>query len=157
MNKCPSCPLRVPVISQRLAKRVLSRVPEPARTQVKMRALEWLVENHPGLELYQGLTGHYTEDDKDVIALETLAVSNLPCPMWEFGRAECVLGGLGPHYNEVEEQNVPPYLWLPTAVSVEWAHDEFKALVASGYVADAKVALLSRNTMFLSKQVLTRA
>lgn len=149
MKHCPGCP-GVPVVSKALATRVLSRVPRELRPQALQRAMEWLTRQHEGITLYLGIHGRpYTNIEKDAIAVETSAVSSLPCPFVLEGG--CIIGGLGPHYNRVEEMKKPPYGWLPTFVALTWDTEGYRGLVKAQSIADAKVCELTRNEGFLSK------
>lgn len=147
LKRCPGCP-QVPVVSEKLARTVLKRVAE--RGKPLIAALQWLVQPHEGLEVYLGVVGReYTQEERDAIAVETQAAAALPCPFQEDG--QCMIGGLGPHYNRVEETGQAPYGWLPTLVAREWAIDDFRGFVRSRQVADVKVALMNRNEGFLSR------
>lgn len=149
MSRCPNCP-QVPVVSVILASRVLKRVPEVERIAAAQAAFQWLTERHAGISIYAGINGRrYTGEEKDAIALDTQAVAETPCPF--LTGSGCMISGLGPHYNNIEETGKAPYGWLPALVSREWALNEYRILVKAGRIADAKIALLTRNEGFVSK------
>ncbi len=140
----------VPVISAFRAVKILALIPKERRQQILQAAMAWLTERHEGIESYNGIVSRkYTNQEKDTIAVDTAAVAGLSCPFMTIDG--CLLGGLGPHYNRAEETGKQPYLFLPMAVAREWAREDIKELVSRGYVADAKVAFLTRNEAFLSK------
>jgi hypothetical protein len=147
---CPGCPI-VPVVSKQLATTVLARKPKPIKERCLVRALGWLTERHEGLEMYAGICGRpYTNDEKNAIAVDTGAVSGLSCPLYE--PDGCVLGGLGPHYNPHEEAlRGQPYAFLPAVIAKTYDHDGLYTLIRRGVIADAKVALLTRNKAFIYK------
>jgi len=148
--RCPGCPT-VPVVSRKLGTKVLVRKPEKAKERCLVRAMAWLTERHEGIEVYAGICGRpYTNDEKNAIATETGAVSGLPCPLLEGD--ECVLGGLGPRYNPHEEAlRGQPYAFLPAVIAKTYDADGLYALIRRGVIADAKVALLTRNKAFIYK------
>jgi len=149
-NRCPGCPT-VPVVSKELGTRVLGRKSQGIRERCLVRAMAWLTERHEGLDVYAGICGRpYTNDEKNAIATETGAVSGLPCPLLEGDH--CVLGGLGPHYNPYEESlRGQPYAFLPAVIAKDYDPDGLYALIRRGVIADAKVALLTRNKAFIYK------
>lgn len=149
MNRCPNCP-QVPVVSLSLANAVLKHIPEVERIPAVQAAFQWLTARHEGLSLYVGINGrYYTREEKDAIALETQAVAETPCPF--FASSGCMIHGLGPHYNRIEETGKAAYSWLPTLMARGWALDEYRVLVKAKAIADAKIALLTRNEGFVSK------
>ena len=150
MNDCPGCPV-VPVVSKRLAMAVLAKKPPQVKEQCLVRAMQWLTERHEGIDMYEGICGRpYTNDERNTVALDTGAVSGLSCPFYE--PDNCVLGGLGSHYNPHEESlRGQPYGWLPTLVAVAYDPDGYRELVQRQAVADAKVTLLARNKAFVYK------
>ena len=146
---CLGCP-QVPVVSVVLAHHRLQRLSESERQAAAAKALEWLLTRHEGVETYAGIHGRpYTDEEKDALAVETQAVAGTPCPF--FAESGCIIGGLGPHYNRVEETGKAPYGWLPTLVARECDLGGYKHLVVAKEIADVKVALLTRNEGFLSK------
>lgn len=151
MPKCPGCPT-VPVVSRELGAKVLARKSQKVKQECLIRAMSWLTERHEGLSIYAGICAserNYTNDEKNAIATETGTVSGLPCPLLEGN--ECVLGGLGPHYNPHEEFFRKPYAWLPAVIAKACDADGLYALMRRGQIADAKVALLTRNKAFVYK------
>lgn len=149
MTMCPGCPT-VPVVSKELGTKVLARKPQKTQERCLVRAMAWLMERHEGLAIYAGICGRpYTNDEKNAIATETGAVSGLPCPLLD-GEG-CVLGGLGPHYNSHEEFFRRPYAFLPAVIAKTYDPDGLYALMRRGVIADAKVALLTRNKAFVYK------
>lgn len=151
MDRCPGCPT-VPVVSRELGAKVLARKPQKVKEQCLLRAMAWLTERHEGLDLYLGVCAadrNYTNDEKNAIATETGTVSGLPCPLLE--ARECVLGGLGPHYNPHEEFFRKPYAWLPAVIAKACDPEGLYTLMRRGAIADAKVALLERNKAFVYK------
>lgn len=145
MSRCPNCPT-VPVVSWRLAQRVLANVPLGQRPGLAVAALEWLTARHEGLNLFEGINGRpYEEFERDLIALEVGIVENLPCPFWRAN--DCLLGGLGEHFNYTEEAGKPPYGWLPALVATFYDRNTYRELVKRGAVADAKIALVTRNEL----------
>ena len=150
MSRCPNCPT-VPVVSDQLAERIVQGWPEELRGRAIRLAIEWLTTRHPGLSLYEGISGRpYSREEKDRIAVETAAVAALPCPFHSEGG--CAIGSLGPDFNRVEETAKAPYGWLPTLVARWCDRDGYRGLVRARAVADAKVALLTRNEYFLSPE-----
>jgi hypothetical protein len=149
-GKCPGCPT-VPVVSRELGAKVLARKSQKTKEQCLVRAMAWLTERHEGIGIYAGICGRpYTNDEKNAIATETGAVSGLPCPFLEGD--QCVLGGLGPHYNPHEEGlRGQPYAFLPAVIAKTYDPDGLYALMRHGVIADAKVALLTRNKAFVYK------
>lgn len=141
---CESCPNSVPVVSQRVADYVVTHLPPALRHRAAVAALEWLTARHAGLELYVGINGrHYTATEKRAIAHEIAAVAGLPCP-FKVGES-CLLGGLGPLYRTFYEAHRPPYGWLPTQIARLLDGRTYRELVRRGAIADAKVALVTRN------------
>lgn len=151
---CPNCPNEVPVVSEKLAKQIVSRLDKQQRIAAELAALQWLVTRHEGLSIYWGIHGRpYTHFEQDAIALETAATSVLPCPFYEVPQG-CILWGLGSYFNRVSETGHKHYGWLPTMVARLLCRDTFLDLVAHQQVADVKVAFLSRNEFFMSKELI---
>jgi len=143
---CASCPSPTPVVSLGLSRRVVESVPEEHRLRLFIKALEWLVTRHEGLTVYLGVNGRpYTQEERVAIAKETQAVRVLPCPFME--GETCLLDRL-PLYEFGDEVQKPPYLFLPTAVAKLIDEETLREVVRRKEVADAKVALLSRNEAF---------
>ena len=150
---CPNCP-QVPVVSERLAQRILTgHLTMQRRQAILTAAMVWLLEPHHGLTVHAGVAGRdYVDEEKKAISLETAAASELPCPFFSSGsKSQCLLGGLGRHYNRAEEFNSAPYAWLPTWVARYWAHDEARAYTARGLIADVKACTLARNEIFFAR------
>lgn len=148
-NRCPGCPT-VPVVSKELGTKVLARKPQKTQEQCLVRAMAWLTERHEGIEMYAGICGRpYTSAERNAIAVDTGAVSGLSCPLYE--PDGCVLEGLGPHYNAHEEGLRHPYVFLPAVIAKTYDPDGLYALIRRGVIADAKVALLTRNKAFIYK------
>ena len=144
---CSGCPTNVPVVSQELACHLVVLMPLDKRTRVAVKAMEWLVERHEGLSLYEGVNGRqYTTEERNAIALETPVVAALPCPFYapdKLGR--CVVGGLGKRYNSRDELGKAPYGFLPAMLMRMIDRPGYRTLVQSRTVADAKVAMVTRN------------
>ncbi len=151
---CPSCPGPVPVISQSLAAQVIGKIPELQRPAILIATFEWLTRKDQGLTIYEGIIGRpYTNKEKDTIALEHGIVAELPCPYHT--PDGCMLGGLGPHYNRIEETAKAPYGWLPTLVAKFLDRATLKDLARRRQIADAKISLLTRNEGFLTREMLS--
>ncbi len=147
---CPDCPT-VPVVSQRLADVVTKRLPVSRQAAVLIAAMAWLVERHVGLTLYEGINGRpYTDTEKDAIGAETGLVAGLPCPF--VSEKGCTLGGLGAGYSIIKDSGRPPYAWLPVWITRAYALADYRILVRHRNIADAKVALLTRNSVFYTKE-----
>lgn len=141
--KCPNCPT-VPVVSVRLAEQLFEEMPPAERQKALVLAMEWLCQKHEGLALYNGVNGReYTNEEKKAISYEASTVAGLPCPFWRASR--CSLRGLGPHYNRTEEAQSEPYGWLPVLVARVLDRPQLILLASEGAIADAKIALLTRN------------
>jgi hypothetical protein len=151
---CGDCPNVVPVVSEALAHQIVSRLDKQQAIPAELAALQWLVTRHEGLAIYWGIHGRpYTHFEQDAIALETEAASGLPCPFYEVPQG-CLLNGLGPYFNRVSETGHQHYGWLPTMVARLLCRDTFRDLVAHQQIADVKVAFLSRNEFFMSKELI---
>ena len=119
---------------------VLNRLPRPQRHVALQAALAGVVARHEGLSLYAGINGRpYAGGEAAAIARDVPVVAGLPCP-FATATGECLIGGVPP-----SRSRRGPYGWLPTWVATLWAKDDYRELVRAGAVADAKVALLSRN------------
>ena len=152
---CNNCPT-VPIVSSHLTAQVLRGKAKETWGKALIASMSWLLERHPGLEIYEGINGRpYTIEERSTIALETGLVERLGCPL----RTEtgCILGGLGPHYNPGDEAKRGPYVFLPTAIARMLAPNELKNLVASCAVADAKVMVLTRNSSLPTREMLVGA
>lgn len=144
---CP-CLGTVPIVSRRLALQVLGQVPRWDAERILKAAVGWLIEQHPGLELYRGIQGRqHTDEERVAVGRELATVARLPCPFQE-GRT-CILGGLGPGYNRASEGNGQPYAWLPMHVAKALAPENAKKMVRAGAVADAKAVYLNTNEVGL--------
>jgi hypothetical protein len=121
------------------------------RSAVLLTSIAWLTVDHEGLEYYRAIVGReYTSTEKDDIAADTYKVMQLPCPFFDQGK--CIFGGLGRHFNTIEEHLSAPYGFLPTMLARLINPAMIKDLVLSGKVADAKVCLLTRNKEFYSRE-----
>jgi hypothetical protein len=133
----------MPLVGMKLAKRIAVFIPEKNRLKVTLRALEWLCKRDEGLVSYNGVNGRqYTEEERRAIAGELAAVETLSCPFMD--GETCMIGGLPRGYNR-DETAKPPYLWLPTAMVKLLDEETLRQVVKNREVADAKVAMLSRN------------
>jgi hypothetical protein len=145
-----TCPGSVPLVSERLGRAVWAAVPREWRHTVFLQAMEWLVAPHEGLRVHAGIMGRpYTNEEKAAIALDQGAARDTPCP-FRTGDGDCLLGpgGLGPHYNRVEEARINvagDYWWLPSIIVAAHDPEQFRRLVRLGLIADVKVAKLTRN------------
>jgi len=138
------CPAKVPIVSQWLARRLVYALPADRLQAVLLRSLEWLTARHEGLHIYVGITGRaYTREEKAAIAHETAVVAELICPLR--GTNGCLLGGLGAEYSPALEMYHKPFGFLPSLVAKYGDGRLYKDLAASGTIADAKIALLTRN------------
>ncbi len=148
-SQCPECG-PVPVVSTKLAEMILAGVPVGIRDRILTVTFDWLTTKHAGIRIYKGITGRaYTNEEKDAIGPDQGLVSELECPYR--GRLGCVIGGLGPHYNVIEEHSRgAPYGFLPALVARAWDPKRYKGLIEAQEIADAKVALLTRNSAFYS-------
>ncbi len=150
---CPNCP-QVPVVSERLARRILTgRIAHQRRQAILTAAMAWLLEPHHGLTVHAGVTGrHYIDEEKRAVSLETGAASELPCPFFSPGStSQCLLGGLGRRYNRAQEAHSAPYAWLPTWVAQCWAPEEARTYTERGLIADVKACTLTRNEIFFAR------
>lgn len=151
---CPNCPGPVPVVSQSLAQKLISQIPETKRPGILIATFEWLTRKDEGLTIYEGINGRpYTDREKDIIAMEHGIVAELPCPYHTPNG--CMLGGLGPHYNRIEETGKAPYGWLPTLVAKFLDRRTLLELARKRQIADAKISLLTRNEWFLTREMLS--
>lgn len=145
MNDCLGT---VPITSRHLALEVLGRIPRWEAQDVLEAAIAWLAERHDGLEHYSGIQGRRHTDEERVAAGRELAgVARTPCPFKT--PLGCMLGGLGVHYNRVDEANGQPYSWLPMHVAKELSPDTLRKMIRSGAVADAKAVYLNTNEVDL--------
>ena len=143
MNKCPNCPT-VPIVSVRLATKIFPAMSSQKRMKALLASFEWLTKRDEGLSLYNGVNGReYTNDEKKAISFEASTVAGFQCPFWS-GKS-CSIGGLGPHYNRVEETQAGQYGWAPLLLARELDRQQLKELASRCAIADAKIALLSRN------------
>ena len=143
----PCCSGTVPIISERLASRILnpSRFSEHRRAEILIKSLEWLTARHDDVVNYMGITSRpYTQQERTWIALDAYPVASTPCP---FRRQDnsCMLGGLGRDFTKAKESNKAPYLFLPMAIARAWARPEVRELAARCHIADAKVMFLTMN------------
>jgi len=162
---CRECPTTVPVITKRLAEHLLSKIPEANRAQILVATFEWLSHRDDYISCYEGINGRpYTDKEKATIDLDTATCMALPCP-YVLGHAilaterddtlGCMLGGLGPHYNQLSEANVgPPYGWLPTIIMRTWDPNMGRELLRRRQIADIKVAWFTRYPVATGREML---
>jgi hypothetical protein len=151
---CQGCPGHVPCISLRLTEHILADIPPAKRAAILIATFEWLTRRDEGIVCYEGITGRpYTDQEKAMISLDTEVCASLPCPYASTNDEGCLLGGLGPHYNRMEEANKAPYGWLPTLVARTWDPQTVRDLGKRRAIADVKIAILTRNDGWLSREM----
>lgn len=144
---CPPCQYTVPAVSPGLVAEALERLLPTQRTAILVSTLAWLIERHDGLQMFEGITGRpYTNEEKKQIAFDQSAVESLPCPYHE--GEKCLIGGLGPKFTYAQEYDKGPYGWLPTLVARALDIVTFRELCKRHFIADAKIALMTRTTEF---------
>ena len=138
---CTPCDGLTPVVSVRTARLLISRLAPMARTRLLVPTLEWLCASHPGIVMYEGITGRsYTEAEKREIAFDQGALTRTPCPYKT--KDGCMVGGHG------HGTAVAPFGWLPTLIAREIDMATFGSPSRMRAIADAKIALLTRMSEF---------
>lgn len=139
---CTPCDGLTPVVSVRTARLIVGRLAPLARTRLLVPTLEWLCASHPGVVMYQGITGRsYTEAERREIAFDQGALNSTPCPYKT--KDGCMIGGA-----RVRGTTSAPFGWLPTLVAREIDMATFSSLSRMRAIADAKIALLTRMSEF---------
>lgn len=141
---CQGCPREVPILTERMVKITAQRIPLEMRRAVLEQCLTWLSTPHAGLTLYEGIRGrHYASQEKAAIARELVSVLECGCPFR--GTDGCTVQSYLPNPNLVPVLPGDRKGWLPTLLARELDHRGLVHLIDQRVVADAKVAMLTRD------------
>lgn len=144
---CSSCPTPLPTVSPGQSKWILNNILKDDQVKLVQPAVGWLLERHPGVEAYLGVTGRlHTNEERAEISMDCGAVSGTACPYHVNG--SCVLQQLNPRLRIVRGPSVHSYMWLPAALFMLIDYPMFSRLVKTSKIADAKYCILSRDEAF---------
>lgn len=151
---CPPCKLTVPIVSIAWARHILGQLTNAERTSLIEPSIAWLVEQHEGLQVYEGILDRdYTQEERKEIAFDQGVVADLPCPFVALD--ECPIKRLGIGYTYESEYGRVEYLWLPTIAMRELDRSTLRSLIRQHAVADAKAAFATRPEQFVYRGVPT--
>lgn len=151
---CPPCKPTVPIVSIAWARHILGQLTNAERMSLIEPSIAWLVEQHEGLQMYEGILDRdYTPAERKDIAFDQGVIADLPCPFIALDK--CPITRLGIGYTYGSEYGRGEYLWLPAIIMRELDRSTLRSLIQQHAVADAKVAFATRPEQFICRDMPT--